>query len=95
MKSTNDMLSLVSTSCGVGIKQNLKHNRKVWIGGKLHISVVDGDIPVVAFYSGANVPDSSVALPLINETSKKSNVSSLIYLMLDMIVILLQSILKS
>jgi len=24
-------------------------------GGKLHISVVDGDIPVASFYSGANV----------------------------------------
>ena len=62
---------LYQTSCGVGIKQNSKGNREVWIGGKLHISVVDGDIPVVAFYSGANVHDSSVALPLINETSKR------------------------
>ena len=29
-----------------------------------HISVVDGDIPITAIYSGANVHDSSVALPL-------------------------------
>jgi len=71
MKTTNDMLSLVSTKCGVGIKQNSKGNREVWIGGKLHISAVDGDIPITAFYSGANVHDSSVALPLINETSKR------------------------
>jgi len=71
MKRTEKMLSLVSTKCGVGIKQNSKGNREVWIGGKLHISAVDGDIPIVAFYSGANVHDSSVALPLINETSKR------------------------
>ena len=45
----------------------------VWIGGKLHISVVDGDIPITAIYSGANVHDSSVALPLIQETTKKVN----------------------
>ena len=47
--------------------------RQLWNmdGGKLHISVVDGDIPITAIYSGANVHDSSVALPLINETSKK------------------------
>ncbi len=32
-----------------------------------------GDIPITAFYSGANVHDSSVALPLINETSKRVN----------------------
>jgi len=39
----------------------------------LHISVVDGDIPITAFYSGANVHDSSVALPLMQETSKRVN----------------------
>ena len=71
MNTTQEMLELVSTSCGVGVKQNSKGNREVWIGGKLHISVVDGDIPITAFYSGANVHDSSVALPLINETSKR------------------------
>lgn len=39
----------------------------------LHISVVDGDTPITAFYSGVNVHDSSVALPLIQETSKRVN----------------------
>jgi len=71
MKSVEKKLSLISTDCGVGIKQNSKGNREVWIGGKLHISVVDGDIPITAFYSGANVHDSSVALPLIQETSSR------------------------
>jgi len=71
MTTTKEMLSLVSTNCGVGVKQNSKGNREVWIGGKLHISAVDGDIPIAAFYSGANVHDSSVALPLMNETSKR------------------------
>jgi len=73
MKTTQEMLSLVSKECGVGIKQNSKGNREVWIGGKLHISAVDGDIPITAIYSGANVHDSSVALPLIEETTKKVN----------------------
>ena len=73
MKTTEDMLALVSTKCGVGIKQNSKGNKEVWIGGSLHISVVDGDIPITAFYSGANVHDSSLALPLIKETSKRVN----------------------
>ena len=71
METANDMLSLLSTKCGVGVKQNSKGNREVWIGGKLHISAVDGDIPITAFYSGANVHDSSVALPLMKETSKR------------------------
>lgn len=71
MQITDDMLSLVSTQCGVGVKQNSKGNKEVWIGGKLHISAADGDIPITAIYSGANVHDSSVALPLMNETSKR------------------------
>ena len=73
MQSVEEKLSLISTKCGVGIKQNSKGNREIWIGGKLHISVVDGDVPVTAFYSGANVHDSSVALPLMQETSKRVN----------------------
>jgi transposase len=73
IQTVDEMLLLVSTDCGVGIKQNSKGNREVWIGGKLHISVVDGDIPITAFYSGANVHDSSVALPLMKETSKRVN----------------------
>ena len=73
MQTVDEMLSLVSRDCGVGIKQNSKGNREVWIGGSLHISVVDGDIPITAFYSGANVHDSSVVLPLIQETSKRVN----------------------
>jgi len=73
MKTIEEKLSLVSTDCGVGVKQNSKGNREVWIGGKLHISAIDGDIPITAFYSGANVHDSSVALPLMEETSNRVN----------------------
>ena len=73
MRTVDEMLTLVSTDCGVGVKQNSKGNREVWLGGKLHISAVDGDIPIAAFYSGANVHDSSVALPLIQETSERVN----------------------
>ena len=73
MQSVEEKLTLVSTDCGVGIKQNSKGNREIWIGAKLHISAVDGDIPITAFYSGANVHDSSVALPLMQETSKRVN----------------------
>jgi len=71
MSSTQEMLSLISTQCDVGIKQNAKGNRYKWIGGKLHLSVVDGDIPLTAIYSSASVHDSSLALPMINETSAK------------------------
>jgi hypothetical protein len=71
MGTTEEMLSLVPTQCDVGIKQNAKGNRYKWIGGKLHMTVVDGDIPVTAIYSSASVHDSSLALPMMKETSSK------------------------
>ena len=71
MTDTEEMLSLLSTECSTGIKKNSKGNIEKWTGGKLHISAVDGDIPVAAIYTGASVHDSSVALPLIKETSRK------------------------
>lgn len=73
MQSTEEMLSFIATQCDTSIKQNSKGNRHRWTGGKLHLSVVDGDIPVTAIYSAASVHDSSLALPLIKETSQKVN----------------------
>ena len=71
MGTAKEMLSIISTNCDVGIKQNSKGNRHKWIGGKLHLGVVDGDIPITAIYSSASVHDSSLALPVIKETSRK------------------------
>jgi len=73
MNTAEEMLSLISTQCNVGIKQNAKGNRYKWIGGKLHMTVVDGDIPVTAIYSSASVHDSSLALPMISTSSSKVN----------------------
>ena len=71
MNTTEEMIALLSTQCSVGIKKNSKGNTEKWIGGKLHISAVDGDIPVAGIYTGASVHDSSVALPLMKETAKR------------------------
>jgi len=71
MTEADEMLSLIGTECNTSIKQNSKGNRHKWTGGKLHLSVVDGDIPITALYSSASVHDSSLALPLIKESSQK------------------------
>ena len=73
MNEANDMLSLIATRSDTSIKQNSKGNRYRWTGGKLHLSVVDGDIPITAIYSSASVHDSSLALPLIKRSSQKVN----------------------
>lgn len=73
MADVREMLSLIKTACDTSIKQNSKGNRHRWTGGKLHLAVVDGDIPVTALYSSASVHDSSLALPLIKQSSQKVN----------------------
>ncbi len=69
MNSTIQMLQEISTSTDIGRKINAKGNGYAWIGGKLHLSVVDGDIPITAIYTCASVHDSQVAIPIINETT--------------------------
>jgi hypothetical protein len=71
MDSTIQMLQEISTSTDIGRKINAKGNGYAWIGGKLHLGVVDGDIPITAIYTCASVHDSQVAIPVINETTKR------------------------
>jgi len=71
METTAKMLEDISTSTDIGRKINAKGNGYAWIGGKLHLGVVDGDIPITAIYTCASVHDSQVAIPVINETSKR------------------------
>jgi len=71
MGSTTQMLQGISTFTDIGRKINAKGNGYSWIGGKLHLGVVDGDIPVTAIYTCASVHDSQVAIPVINETTRR------------------------
>ena len=71
MTSTAQMLASISTSTDIGRKINAKGNGYAWIGGKLHLGVVDGDIPITAIYTCASVHDSQVAIPVIHETSQR------------------------
>ena len=71
MDSTAKMLAPISTSTDIGRKINAKGNGYAWIGGKLHLGVVDGDIPITALYTCASVHDSQVAIPVINETTRR------------------------
>jgi hypothetical protein len=71
MDSTAKMLASMSISTDIGRKINAKGNGYAWIGGKLHLGVVDGDIPITALYTCASVHDSQVAIPVINETTRR------------------------
>ena len=53
-----EMLADLPQHCDVGTKRNAKGHTESWIGYKLHIDSVDGDIPVTCVLTSASVHDS-------------------------------------
>ena len=62
--SLEAMLADLPVVCDVGMKRNAKGHTSTWIGYKLHIDTVDGDIPVSCVLTSASVHDSQAAIPL-------------------------------
>ena len=63
-RTLEENLADLPNKCDVGIKKNSKGYKVSWIGYKLHLDCVDGDIPVSAILTSASVHDSQVAIPL-------------------------------
>jgi hypothetical protein len=57
--------------CNVGTKKNSKGYKETWIGYKLHLDCIDGDIPISAILSSASLHDSQVSIPLAQMSSKR------------------------
>ena len=55
--------------CDSGAKQGSKGHMEYWRGYKLHLDVIDGDIPVSAVRTSASTHDSQVAIPLMQMTA--------------------------
>lgn len=66
-----DMLKELPRECAIGTKKNSKGHEIYWRGFKLHLDVADGQIPISAVLTGANVHDSQVAIPLATMTSQR------------------------
>ncbi|MBF8262673.1 MAG: family transposase [Parachlamydiales bacterium] len=66
-----EMLADLSRGCDRGAKRDSKGNVMYWIGYKLHLDTVDGDIPVSAIVTSASVHDSQVAIPLATLSARK------------------------
>ena len=58
-------------ACAVGCKRNSKGHQECWIGYKLHLDTIDGDIPVSAILTSAAINDSQVAIPLAQMTAQR------------------------
>jgi hypothetical protein len=70
-RSLAENLADLPKVCTVGCKRNSKGHQETWIGYKLHLDTIDGDIPVSAILTSASVHDSQVAIPLAQMTARR------------------------
>jgi hypothetical protein len=70
-RSLAENLADLPTRCDVGCKRNSKGHQESWIGYKLHLDTMDGDIPVSALLTSASVHDSQAAIPLAQLTAQR------------------------
>jgi hypothetical protein len=68
-----EMLDDLPRQCDVGTKKNSKGYKESWIGYKLHLDSIDGQIPVSCVLTSASIHDSQVALPLAAMTEERVN----------------------
>ena len=66
-----EMLKELPRNCSIGVKTSSKGHRQYWRGYKLHLDVADGQIPISAVLTGANVHDSQVAIPLATMSASR------------------------
>src|SRR5659263_629242 len=68
-----EMLEELPHQCDVGTKKNSKGYKESWIGYKLHLDSIDGQIPVSCVLTSASTHDSQVAIPLAAMTKERVN----------------------
>jgi len=63
-RELDENLADIPSVCDWGTKRDSKGNSYSWVGYKLHLDTIDGDIPVSALLSSASMHDSQAAIPL-------------------------------
>ena len=66
-----EMLAELPRHCSLGVKTSQDGNQKYWRGYKLHLDVADGQIPISAILTAANLHDSQAAIPLAVMTAQR------------------------
>ncbi len=64
-RSLAENLADLPRACDSGCKQGSQGQPEYWQGYKLHLDVMDGDIPLSAVLTSASTHDSQVAIPLM------------------------------
>jgi IS5 family transposase len=70
-RSLEENLADLPKVCDSGCKTGSKGQPEYWRGYKLHLDVIDGDIPVSAVLTSASTHDSQVAVPLMQMTAQR------------------------
>lgn len=72
-RSLEENVKDLPTFCDVGTKLDSKGHKMSWIGYKLHLDCIDGDIPVSAILTSASLHDSQAAIPLSQMSAARVN----------------------
>lgn len=70
-RSVEANLADLPTACAIGIKSNGQGFHNSWRGYKLHLDTADGDVPISAVLTSANLHDSQVAIPLAQLSAQR------------------------
>jgi hypothetical protein len=70
-RSLAENLADLPRLCDTGAKKGSKGHMEYWRGYKLHLSVIDGDIPISAILTSASTHDSQVAIPLLQMNAQR------------------------
>jgi hypothetical protein len=70
-RTLEENLADLPKGCDCGCKIGSKGQPEYWRGYKLHLDVIDGDIPVSAILTSASTHDSQVAIPLMQMTAQR------------------------
>ncbi len=70
-RSLEQNLADLPRGCDIGCKTDAKGYKTWWRGYKLHLDVIDGDIPIGAVLTSASLHDSQVAIPLAQQSAQR------------------------
>jgi len=70
-RDLDENLAELPKLCDWGGKKNSKGKAESWRGYKLHIDVIDGDIPISWLLTSASMHDSQAAIPLAQMTAER------------------------
>ena len=70
-RSLAENFSDLPRACDSGAKKGSKGHMEYWRGYKLHLSTIDGDIPISAILTSASTHDSQVAIPLLQMSAQR------------------------